>query len=145
MIRGNELRCAVVIAALTLGLLISAAAAEEITQAEAVKLGSLGEKAKSDIREHLESKQMKVTVLELFGACSFNDVECTASTKLKFTGHALVVPPGGNTQVAECEATANPEETDVVSSCRLFAQNLKFTKRECAVAEQYLNICAMAA
>jgi hypothetical protein len=75
-------------------------------------------------------------------ACNFNDVECTASNKLKFTGHAVVVPPGGHPQVADCKATANQEMTDIVSSCRLFAQNLKFTKRECAVAEQYFEICA---
>lgn len=128
--------------AFILGLLVTPAVAEEITHDEAVKLGSLGEKARSDIQKHLESKNLKVTLIELIWSCSFQNVVCTASTKLKFTGHALVVPPRGNIQVAECEATANPEETDVISSCRVFAQNLKFTERECAVAEQYLSICA---
>lgn len=128
--------------ALILGLLISPAAAQRIPDAEAIKLQTLGYKAEIDIRKHFESKHMKVTAVEMIWACGFNDVECTASTKLKFTGHAIVVPPGGNTQVAECEATANAEKTAVASTCRLFAQNLKFTKRECAVAEQYFNICA---
>ncbi|WP_368506924.1 hypothetical protein [Bradyrhizobium lupini] len=128
--------------AFILGLLVTPALAEAITHDEAVKLGSLGEKAKSDIQKHLESKNLKVNLIELIWSCSFQNVVCTASAKLKFTGHALVVSPGGNTQVAECEATATPEETDAASSCRVFAQNLKFNERECAVAAQYFNICA---
>jgi hypothetical protein len=128
--------------ALALGLLVTPAIADEITQAEAAKQYSLGQKAESDIRKNFESKHMKVTVVEVIWACNFNDVECTASNKLKFTGHAVVVPPDGHPQVADCKATANQEMTDVVSSCRLFTQNLRFTKRECAVAEQYFEICA---
>lgn len=131
-----------VAAALALGLLITPTAADEITSSEAIELQTLGYKAESDIRKHFESKHLKVTLVEVIWPCAFNDVECTASNKLKFTGHALVKPPGGSTQVAECEATANPEKTDVVSTCRLFSQDLKFTKRECAVVELYFRYCA---
>jgi hypothetical protein len=51
--------------ALILGLLVTPAIADEITQAEAAKQYSLGQKAESDIRKHFESKHMKVTVLEV--------------------------------------------------------------------------------
>lgn len=131
-------------AALALGLLVTPAVADEITSSEAIKLQMLGEKAKSDIQKHFESKHLKVTGVEMIWACGFKDVECTASNKFKFTGRAVVVPPSGSTQVADCEATANPEETDVVSSCRLFTQNLKFNKDECATIKEYFELCARA-
>jgi len=130
--------------ALALGLLISPAAAQRIPDAEAIKLQMLGEKAKIDIQKHFESKHLKVTGVEMIWACGFKDVECTASNKFKFTGRAVVVPPSGSTQVADCEATANPEETDAVSSCRLFTQNLKFSKDECATIKEYFELCARA-
>jgi hypothetical protein len=128
--------------ALILGLLVAPAVADDKIEAEGAKKTFIIEKAKSDIQKQLESKKLKVTLLELIWSCSFQNVACTASNKLKLTGQAIVVTPGGHPQVAECKATANPGMTDVVSSCRLFTQNLKFTKRECAVAEQYFEICA---
>ncbi|WP_038972183.1 hypothetical protein [Bradyrhizobium genomosp. III] len=128
--------------ALVLGLLVIPAVADETTSAEAIKLQSLGYKAANDIRQHFESKRMKALVVEMIWACGFKDVECTASNKFKFAGHAVVVLPGGHRQVANCEATANPEETDVVSSCRLFPQNLKFNKDECTTMQEYFRYCA---
>ncbi|WFU23576.1 hypothetical protein QA649_37080 [Bradyrhizobium sp. CB1717] len=128
--------------ALILGLLISPAAAQQIPDAEAIKLQTLGYKAEIDIRKHFESKHMKVTAVEMIWACNFKDVECTANTKFKFTGRALVVLPRGNRQVADCEATVTPEETDIGFSCQLFKQNFRFNKDECAVMAEYFRYCA---
>jgi hypothetical protein len=128
--------------ALILGLLVTPAVADENIEAERAKNKFIVEKATSDIQKHFESKNLKATLVELDWSCSFKNVACTASNELKLTGHAIVVAPGGNPQVAECEATANQKKTDVVSSCRLFTRNLKFPKDECAVVETYFRYCA---
>jgi hypothetical protein len=123
-------------AILALGLLVTPALADENLSPESAKNKFIIEKATSDIKKHFESKNLKVDFVDL----TWN-AKSRGSAEIRLTGYAIVARPGRDQQVARCEAFPNREKTNVVVSCHLFTENLRFTKDECEDIKGYFELC----